>query len=647
MSSDYILQLKRQLDYYQEVYNNTEEEIVSDVEFDAMVRCYEDLTGQEYKAIGAKPREDIVHLPRFCPSLDKIKDKNPERELMNFLSRYNANLLNLDKYDGVSLMIQYKDGKLTMYKRGDGVDGTDCSFIQNYLSFPQLPFDVLIRGELQMYENSLEEIKPYLTSKGNKATNTRSVVNGCTSRVDHDGFVISKCFFIPYSIYELPKNDKYGFSGEPILMSTQLALLKQWGFYVPDFPIFTKEQCTIPFLRQYLKKRREELNYRIDGTVLIFDIPCSYPEENKNPKHAVAIKEDLIKFTYIRGCNWNLTSKDGYMTPVIYVDPVTIITTVSEITLHNARIVYNNQLSEGDYIAVTQGGDIIPKFLWVQTPAANKVVFSPAIPYKWNVNSKGEGVEVMVLNPDLYPQVQCAKIKYFLSVLKIKKWGLLTIWKLYHSGLTNIGKIIRVTAQQLMGITEENEKSTTGVQEKGAAGLLEELQKGIKKATLPKIMAGSCIFGESIGEGIMEKFIKEFPSWKNIKVTYEEILSKKDFGPSRARIIADNLEAFKNWFNQIPELEGTFITAVVKNNTLAGYTFVFTGFTDIVTVQEIKSYGGNFLEKWRSDVNVVVAKDVNKSSDKQQHALNSGGKVKLISKIELDQMISNIRLTCN
>ena len=625
--SDNISLLKNQLDYYQEMYNNTGEEIISDAEFDAMVRYYEDLTGQEYKPIGAKSREETVKLPRFCPSLDKIKDKNPERELANFLSRYNANLLDLDKYDGVSLEVQYKDGKLTMYKRGDGEDGTDCSFIQNYLPFPQLPFDVLIRGELQMYEHVLEEIKPYLLSKGNKATNTRSVVNGCTSRVNHDGFVISKCFFVPYSIYELPKNDTYGFPGGDILMSTQLELLKQWGFYVPEYIRLTKEQCTIPFLRQYLKKRREEVKYRIDGTVLIFDIPCSYPEENKNPKHAVAIKEDLVKFTYVRGCNWNLTSKDGYMTPVIYVDPITIITTVNEITLSNARMIYNNQLGEGDYIAVTQGGDIIPKFLWVQTPAKNKIIFSPSIPYKWNLNSKGEGVEIMVLNPENYPQVQCAKIKYFLDVLKIKKWGLLTIWKLYHAGLTNIGKIIRVTPQQLMGITDLEEKSTTGIQERGAAGLIEELQKGIKNVTLPKIMAGSCIFGEGIGEGIMEKFIKEFPSWRNVRVTYEEILSKKDFGPSRARIIADNLENFKNWLNQLPELEGNFITTIVKNNVLEGYTFAFTGFTDDVIVQEIKSYGGNWLDRIRSDVNVVVAKDVNKSSDKQQYALNSNGKI--------------------
>lgn len=677
MSGQSVTDLKRILDYYQELYNNTGEEGISDEQFDAMVRYYEDISGQEYKAIGAKSREPAVRLPAFAPSLDKIKDKEPEKLLANFLSRYDADLLCLDKYDGISMFLQYHNGKISLFKRGDGEEGPDVSHLQNYINFPKLPFNCLIRGELVMFESVFEELKPYLISSGNKAINSRTVVNGCTNRLDPDANVVSKCTFIPYGIYILEANSTYGFTGEPILMENQLNMLKSWGFYVPDYIKIPKQYCRLSDLKAYLKQRREKAPYRIDGTVLIFNIPLGAPLENKNPDYAIAIKEDLVKFTKVTGGEWNLTSKDGYMTPVLQVDPILIVTNVTNVTLHNARMVYVNQLGEGDIIAITQGGDIIPKFLWVHRKCKSieirnvngidtkfyiyedsnpneersgilvssypKLILAPNIPYQWNKN----GVEIMVINPDSYPQVRCAKIKYFLDSIKVKKWGLLTIWKLYHSGITNIGKLVRIKMEDL--INQEQ-----SILEDSATGLYNELQKGLKSLTPAKIMAGSCIFGEGIGEGIMEKFVTKFPNWRNCPISYDMIVAERDFGPVRAKIISDNLPTFINWLNQIPELEGNFVVQVIRNNVLNGKVFCFTGFTDTVAVQEIKSFGGQFHDHWVNAVNVVVCKDVNKSSDKQQHAVKEieaarregrQPRIMLINKLQLENELSRIRLS--
>lgn len=646
MSVQSAADLKRVLDHYQELYNNTGENGISDEEFDAMVRYYEDISGIEYKPIGAKTREEAVRLPSFSPSLDKIKDKDSERALNSFLERYDADLLNLDKYDGISMFAHYVDGRLHLYKRGDGEFGPDVSILQNYLQFPQLPFNCLIRGELVMFESEFEELKPYLVDNGQKAINSRTVVNGCTNRTDPDSKVISKCTFIPYAIYSLDMNETYGFTGEKILMETQLNMLKSWGFYVPEYTKLNKSECTVQKLREYLKQRREQAPYRIDGTVLIFNIDIGAPTENKNPDYAVAVKEDLIRFTTILDCTWNLTSKDGYMTPVIQVEPVFIVTNVSEITLHNARMVLENKLGRGDYIAVTQGGDIIPKFLWVvnslnYTENRNydgtinripKIIFSPIIPYQWNKN----GVEIMVINPDSYPQVKCARMKYFLDVLGCKKFGLLTILKLYNSGITTLGKLIRVTVEQLM--------EADGIQERGARGLLNELQKGIANGNMSKFMAGSCIFGESIGRTIMEKFTKQITNWKYCDVTYEQILSLKDFGPARAKIISEKLPEFKQWLSGIPELENITIKQVsIKSHSLGGFIFYFTGFTDHMIKQEIESYSGVVSENYTKSCNVVIRKDSSYSSVKTIDAINSNGKIKLLTRKELMDELTKLR----
>ena len=505
-----------------------------------------------------------------------------------------------------------------------------------------------------MFESVFEELKPYLISNGQKAINSRTVVNGCTNRIDPDPHVVSKCTFIPYAIYSLSENPTYGFTGTPILMETQLTMLKSWGFFVPEYVKLNKSQCTVSNLRAYLKQRRDQAPYRIDGTVLIFNIPLGAPIENKNPDYAVAIKEDLIRFTTVLDCSWELTSKDGYMTPVVQVDPVFIITNVSEVTLHNARMVFENRLGRGDYIAITQGGDIIPKFLWVvnsldHTEIKNydgtvtripKVIFSPNIPYQWNRN----GVKIMVINPDSYPQVKCAKMKYFLDTIKVKKFGLLTLWKLYNAGITNIGKLIRCTKEQIM--QNEDTSESSGIRERGATGLYDELQKGLKTLTPGKIMAGSCFFGEGIAVETMDKFVKEFPNWRNTPVRYEDIITKKDFGPVKSRTIADNLQSYINWINGIPELEGVTIKQVaIKSNILSGFVFYFTGFTDPMIKQEIESYSGIVSENYTKSCNVVVRKDINFSSAKTVDASNSGGKIKLLTKKELDQELTKIRMS--
>lgn len=619
--------LKQQIDFYQNSYNNSGSEIISDEQFDSMVRYYEELSGQQYNVIGAKSDEGDIDLPVFAGSLDKIKDIKAGKTLMSFLDRYNDDLINMDKYDGISVICNYNNGNLIIQKRGDGSKGPDISFIQQSLYFPRLEENIIIRGELVMYNSVFEELKPYLHNKGNKAVNSRNVVNGATSRVNPDHFIISKCVFIPYSIY------KYKI---PLKQSEQLDLLRSWGFTSVEYILISKEtvdrNTILDYVMRYLDFRKERAPYGIDGTVLCFNIPIFEPEIDKNPNHAVAIKKDTVSFSYVRSCYWNVTSKDGYLTPVIQIDPVTIITTVTNITLNNARFILNNNIGEGAYIAITQGGDIIPKFLWTVTPAS--VTFSPKADYIWDENF----VEIKLRYPERYPQVKCCKMKYFFDRLGMKKWGLITIMKLYQAGLTTLDKIIRVTIPQLM--------EADNIKEKTAQGLLEELHKGLEKATLPKIMAGSCIFGEGIGEGVLQKFIDGIPGWRtrSPEILYQEILQLRDFAHERAYAISSNILEFTQWLDSIPELEGKTIQTIISSQVLLGYVFYFTGFTDKLLEEKVKSYSGQIKDNMVNAVNVVVRKDSNFSSAKTEKALASGGSIRLITRVELDKWLSEINL---
>lgn len=629
-SADDITELKRKLYQAQEIYNNTGEELITDEEFDALSKLYEYLTGEEFKPIGAEPNEKSMKLPIPGPSLDKIKDKKGHKTLLEFLSRFEADLVDMDKYDGVSVIVEYTGTEIICQKRGNGEIAPNISFIQNYIPFPQIGIKAIIRGELFLLNEDFELLKPELIESGNKANNARSVVSGALNVLGPNPTVISKCKFIPYSLYIRAEDSQYG---GPLTKSTQLEYLKMMGFTIPNYIKLTKQEATFDFLMSYLDKRRNEIKYTIDGTVLIFDIPEDIPTENKNPRHAIAIKKDTIEFTTVIGCEFRFTSKDGYLTPVIQVKPVVVITEVSNITLNNGSLLIKNKISPGAVIAITQGGDVIPKFLWT-VEEGNGIIFSPNIEFKWNPS----GIELMVTHPERYPQVKCCQMKYFLSMLGVKKLGLTTIWKLYHIGITNIGKLIRVTIPQLIEADRIGEDLATGI--------IEELHKGIKAATMPRIMAGSNIFGEGISEITLKKFINAFPNWRYINIKYEDLRAVRDFGPFKAKNITDNLPAFKEWLTGLPELEGIITEQVVrKSNALAGFSFYFTGFTDNRLKQEIESYGGTVTDNFVKTNNVVVRKDSNYSSSKVSDALASGGKIKLYSRIELENEMRKFRMT--
>lgn len=627
-----IEEIKKQLDYHTALYVKGQGEI-SDEEFDALELKYYHLTGEKYVQNVADEDGDEP-LPFLCGSQNKIKDENSEKDLSNFLGRYEDDLVNMDKYDGITVVVEYIGSFIKCWKKKNEKKGPRIDYITQFGDqFPQLPYKLLIRGEYLIYDSDFNDMKPYLNSIGMKASHSRNVVNAATSRVNPNPEILAKCKFIPYSLYFTVDQPEYGIIARPLRQTEQLEFLRQLGFHVPTYKIYKQAEMNRKMLLDYLDQRKNEAGYRIDGTILTFNIPLGLPTGG-NPNYSVAIKKDTIGFSYVRGCEFSLESKDGYLTPVIQIDPTVLITEVTNITLYNGRTLWNHQLSPGAKIAFTQGGDIIPKFLWVESPGSG-VIFSPSIPYQWNKN----GVELMVLNPDSFPQVQCAKLKHFLEMLEVKEWGLLTIWKLYHSGITDLGKLISVSPQQLMMVD--------GIQEKSANNLVNELNRGIRKSNMAKIMAGSCIFGEGLAEIMINKFLTAFPNWRYQKIRYNDIVNQPGFGQVRAKQIADKLPVFINWLNSVPSLEQAIPQVektTIKSHALSGFIFYFTGFTDEYLKGEVESYSGTVSGNFTKSVNVVVRKDDSYSSKKVVDAMNSGGKIRLMNRNELEIQLRQLRL---
>lgn len=632
-----IADIKKQLDYHTDKYVKGQGEI-SDEEFDALEIKYQYLTGEKYTQNTADEDGDEP-LPFPCGSQDKVKDLTGDKVLQNFLSRYKADEVIMDKYDGITIVVEYTGSSIKCWKKKNSFKGPRVDYITHYANFPQLPYRMLLRGELIIDDNDFTAMKPYLESIGMKASHSRNIVNAATARVNPNTKILPYCKFIPYSMYITQDQPDYGISARPYTQVEQLEILKQLGFTPAPYVVYKNEQINREMLLQYLSYRKENAGYRIDGTILCANIPTSIPTSPEDPDYSVAIKKDTVKFTKVIGCDFSFESKDGRLVPVLIVEKTVVITEVTNITMYNGKQLYKSGITKGATIAITQGGDIIPKFLWLVEPG-DGVNFQPGI--SWHFNKTG--TEMIADNAESYPQVRCAKMKHFLEMIDVKEWGLSTIWKLYHMGMTDIGKLIYVTPQQILSCNID------GIAEKSANNLVHELHRGIQNCNWAKVMAGSGFFDTGLAESMMQKFIDAFPNWRCSQVSYEEIINVVGFGSIRANQIIAGLPEFQKWLNTVPDFEAAIPKpkkVVIKSNALSGKVFYFTGDKNLMLQQEIISCGGNVEENMTKIVNVVVRKDVSFSSAKTDKAKNSNGAISLITIAELDTYLRQLRMSTN
>ena len=148
--------------YMDDIYYNTGEESgLTDTEYDffsAALRARD----PGYKVpIGARIREgeNKIVLPFWLGSMDKFYPEDSE-EISKWVHEYKApEYIIEDKLDGVSCLVLINKNKIKMYTRGDGVVGSDISYLAQYFqsSIPTIEDKLTLRGELIIKKKIFEE----------------------------------------------------------------------------------------------------------------------------------------------------------------------------------------------------------------------------------------------------------------------------------------------------------------------------------------------------------------------------------------------------------------------------------------------------------------------------------------------------------
>ncbi|MFG2649478.1 NAD-dependent DNA ligase LigA [Streptomyces sp. NPDC048436] len=381
---DQHAQLAEQIEEHRFRYYVNDQPVVSDAEFDKLLRSLEALE-EEYselrtpdsptqKVSGAYETEftSVEHRERML-SLDNAFD---DAELAAWAERVAKEVGTGDhhflcelKVDGLAVNLTYEDGKLTRAAtRGDGRAGEDITpnvrtiaDIPDRLKGDNIPALVEIRGEVFFPMEKFEELNARLVEAGDKPfANPRNAAAGSLRQKDPRVTATRPLHMVVHGI-----GAREGFDID--CLSHAYELLKTWGL---PTALHNKVVQGLDGVREfitYFGENRHSVEHEIDGVVVKLDeIPLQgrLGSTSRAPRWAIAWKyapeEVNTKLVNIRVG----VGRTGRVTPYAQVEPVTVAGSEVEFaTLHNQDVVKKKGVFIGDTVVLRKAGDVIPEIL--------------------------------------------------------------------------------------------------------------------------------------------------------------------------------------------------------------------------------------------------------------------------------------------
>lgn len=387
-----IEKLKGEIARHRYAYHVLDEQTISDSALDSLKHELYKLE-QEHpefvtpdsptQRVGGKPLDKFAKIKHTSPMLS-MEDVFSFAELQAWETRLgkiftiHGGYFCMPKLDGLAIELVYRDGHLhSASTRGDGLVGEDitqnvktieavplvfASSAARLKPWPTMPREVVVRGEVYFPLDEFEKLNKRLAKAGESIfANPRNAAAGAVRQLDPS---ITASRKLSFSAWDLV-------GGDFVSHDQELAWLKASGFPVnPE----AKRCATLAEVKKFFEqtaKKREKLNYWIDGVVIRVNDNKAYTElgvVGKTPRGLVAWKFAAEEATtVIENVEW-FVGRTRALTPVAVVRPTSVAgTTVTHASLHNADEIQRLDVRIGDTVILYKAGDIIPKVKEVLT----------------------------------------------------------------------------------------------------------------------------------------------------------------------------------------------------------------------------------------------------------------------------------------
>lgn len=617
-------QFTQLLNKYDAAYFHNEVPLISDEEYDKLVKEYEGLYGKYKPNSMAGLTINVVDLPSYAPSLDKIKKR---KELDKYTKKFPPPHVVMDKVDGMSIILHYNANGLKIYTHSTGgYKGSDISHLADYINVPKnIKDNVEIRGELAVTMDVFAKYEQIKNEKGDIVkdgyTSPRNMVSGLVLAKNNIKYDIIKQ--LVYFAFEIKKE---------LCMSDQLRLLQDMGFTVPDNTL--EENITFEKLTKELKIKT---NVPRDGKVLCSNV--YYKDVTKGlPKHKIAFKiQSDTKQVTVTEVIWEESPKLKLKPRIKYESVVIEKGNCTGVTAYHAKFIKDNNIGPGTILLISR--DIVPDIVEV---IQGTIASMPKGKYKWDKTNTNIIIE-------MNDNVRIKRIYTFFKVLEVKYLGEKTVKKLYEGGIKTIREFLDLTVDKLCKID--------GFQETGAKRIIHSLGGVYKNATLAKVMVGSCLFPNF--DTKIQDILNIVPRAFNILIgdnindlTEEEIQTVPGI-KTLAQPFLDGIEPFKMFLETIPTIKEAIIknyrnNAVtltveennndygdiftpplimpeINTNVLTGLVIVFSG--DKKLTEKAKSMGAVVDKGVTKRTTLLVIEDTTSMTTKQVKCIKDGIKI--------------------
>ena len=670
-----IDKLRKEIERYNYYYYTKNESIVSDFEFDNLLKELEKLE-REYPELKVEisPTKHVGAIDLKESKFKKVIHKKPMLSLNNsyniedviaFTERIEKNLeykhekleyvLEL-KLDGASISVTYEKGELVRaVTRGDGIEGEDVT--ENILAIDTIPnylkenINLEVRGEIVLPLSQFEKLnEERLANEEDIFANPRNAASGTLRQLDSE--IVRERGLDAY-FYYLVEPLKYGFKTH----KESLDYLERVGIKTTKVAEVIDDLTIMEKRIAYWEEEREKLDFETDGLVIKLNNIALWDDvgyTTKSPRWAIAYKFPAKQVTTkLLNITWQV-GRTGKVTPVAELEEVELSgSRVKRASLHNIDEILRKDIRIGDRVFIEKAAEIIPQVISsvkeVRTGEEKEVTPPTTCPECGSILEKEDGlVDLKCVNSEC-PAIIQGSIEYFVSRdgMNIGGFGSKIVARMlelnYIKDITDIYSLAKYK-EELMELDKMGEKSV----EK----LLASIEKSKERPYSKTLYAlGIPFVGKFLGNVLAKKS-------KNIdrlsQMTKEELLEIDGIGDKVAESVykffrdeksMEIIRKLQKYGVNFGKKDEEIDKKTVENGKLLGKTFLFTGKLQKFKREEIKdlieSLGGINLSSVSKKLDyLIVGEDAGSKLTKAKEI----GTINILTE---DEFINNFSLVVN
>ncbi len=629
------LDLRRQITEHDQKYYVESQPVISDYEYDMILRQLKDLEtlfpeiitpDSPTQRVGEKPIEGFKSVRHTIPMLS-IENAYNHEEILEFHERVQKAIPNEEiaytlepKIDGLAILLKYEKGQFTVGStRGDGFTGDDVTVnLKTLRSIPlkltgkKIPELLEVKGEVYMDRTGFEKLNQEREKKEELPfANPRNAAAGSLKLLDPRITAQRPLKFFAHGIGEVR-----GISPQTHIEA--LSLLSSLGIPVVEhYQLCQTIEAVLTECDQWEEKRKK-LNYDIDGMVIKLN-SLSLREKlgstSKNPRWALAYKfhaQSVV--TQLKEIQIQV-GRTGTLTPVAILEPVALGgSTISRATLHNEDEIKRKDIRVGDTVMIEKGGEVIPKVTGVLLEKRSK----DAKPFQFptqcpQCGSKviREEDEVAIRCDNLSCPAQLKRsLEHFASrhAMDIEGLGEAMVEQLVNQGLVkSISDLYSLKLSDLIRLDRMGEKSSQN--------LLDGIEQS-KQRSLHRLILGLGI--RHVGIHAAEILASKYQNMTElIKATEEDLNTIYEIGSVMAKSVIsffqtkENLKTIERLKDVRVNMKDTELSSRKSKGLFDGKSFVLTGTLPTLSRDEasdlIKKEGGRTSSSVSKNTDYVIA----------------------------------------